>query len=87
MALSSGGTIDETAISYANITSAYLNPATDVLTLSNGATPTTMTLSGSLQGASLGLSSDGAGGTEIVDLGASPQANDPVSPGGASSRP
>ena len=77
----SGGIIDETAISYANITSAYLNPATDVLTLANGASPTTVTLSGNLQGASLGLSSDGAGGTEIVDLGASPQANDPIPAG------
>jgi len=81
VALNTGGTIDDTSISYANVTSASLNPVSDVLTLVSGATPTTVALSGNLQGVSLGLSSDGAGGTEIVDLGVSPQVNDPVSPG------
>src|SRR5579859_1127651 len=79
VALSAGGMIDETAIAYANVTSASLNPANDVLTLYDHGAATTVQLSGALQSASIGLSSDGAGGAEIIDLGVSSQVNDPLS--------
>ncbi|MDB5483142.1 MAG: Ca2+-binding protein toxin, partial [Caulobacteraceae bacterium] len=80
LALSSGAAIDETSISYAGVTSASLNPRTDVLTVYSGGVTHAVQLSGNLQGASLGLSSDGSGGTEIVNLGVSPQVTGPVSP-------
>ncbi len=80
-ALGSGGVIDVTSIAYANITSAYLDPATDLLTVYSGSgASSTVQLSGDFQGASIALVSDNNGGTNIFDLGVAPEANDPVSP-------
>jgi hypothetical protein len=72
-------TIDLASIPYASITSAALNPTTDVLTVVYGSNNTAaLQLSGNYQNSSFGLASDGNGGTDIIDLGVSPQIDDPV---------
>ncbi|MDB5482908.1 MAG: peptidase and matrixin and adamalysin [Caulobacteraceae bacterium] len=83
MALSAGGSIDDAYISYGAVTSVNLNPVSDLLTVySRGGASSAVQLSGNLQSATLALSDDGIGGTEIVDLGVSPQGqvNDPLFP-------
>jgi len=63
--LNSGGTIDVTYLPYVSGGSATLEPATDVLTVSEGGQTYTQRLSGNYANYSFGLSNDGAGGTDI----------------------
>jgi autotransporter passenger strand-loop-strand repeat protein len=80
--LISGGSVDEPSIVYANLTSANINPVTDVLTVySSAGVSSAVQLSGNLQSTSFALVSDAGGGTDIFDLGVSPQVNDPIPPG------
>jgi autotransporter passenger strand-loop-strand repeat protein len=71
--------IDLTSVAYAQITSASLNATTDVLTIDAGQSSTTIQLSGDQAGESIGLSSDGGTGTDIVNLGAAPNISDSIS--------
>jgi hypothetical protein len=68
--------VDETGIPYANVTSASLNPSSDVLTIFSGGAAQPVQLTGDVHGGSVGLSSDGAGGTDVYGLGEAPQTAD-----------
>jgi autotransporter passenger strand-loop-strand repeat protein len=78
LTISIGGVFDESGVSYSSVTSASLNPTSDVLTLFTSHGATTVQLSGNYQGDAFGLSSDGDGGVEIANLGSGAAVDDPI---------
>jgi autotransporter passenger strand-loop-strand repeat protein len=70
--------IDLASIAYSAIISASLNSSTDVLTIVTSGGTKTLEFTGNYKNTAFGLSSDGNGGTTIVDLGSPENIYDPI---------